>query len=27
LSPGGRRFVDADKNGICDLYETNIKKN
>lgn len=27
LSPGGRRFVDTDKNGICDLYETTVKKN
>ncbi|HOW39345.1 MAG TPA: hypothetical protein PL123_02295 [Bacteroidales bacterium] len=27
LAPGGKRFVDTDKNGICDLYETTIKKN
>ena len=23
---GGKNFVDADKNGICDLYETESKK-
>jgi len=27
LSSGGKRFVDTDKNGICDLYETTIEKN
>lgn len=27
LAPGGRRFVDTDKDGVCDLYETSVKKN
>ena len=26
LKPGGRNFVDADKNGICDIYESSAKK-
>jgi hypothetical protein len=27
LAPGGMRFVDTNKNGICDSYETSVKKN
>jgi hypothetical protein len=27
LAPGGVRFVDTNKNGICDTYETSVKKN
>jgi hypothetical protein len=27
LAPGGMRFVDTNKNGICDSYETSAKKN
>ena len=26
LGQGGRNFVDADKNGICDFYEVPVKK-